>query len=136
MVAILVLGALLFLLLWWRNQQVTGVTNINPTAAGTIVYTPKAPPVAESIIINSIPIVGPVANYTVDKVGNAIIQNKTLENNSQVGPNQGQTEASAGILGFTVSKKGITWSQVGGAISTAAKKTGSAIETAVEPWKW
>jgi hypothetical protein len=102
MVALLVLGLLAFAFILWRNSQQVSMAATTSALAGTPVYTPKAPPVAESLAINSIPVIGPLASYTIDKAGNAIIQNKFLESHSQVGPNPGQTLASAGIAGVTV----------------------------------
>lgn len=127
MVAILVLGLLGFAFILWRNYEAQ--VAYGPTTSGgppgTVTYAPGAPPLAENIAITSIPVIGPLADYTVVHAENAIIQNKFLEAHSSVGPNPGQTEASAGITGFTVKQGGWSYSQVG-----------SGLKKAVEFWNW
>jgi hypothetical protein len=150
MVAILVIGVLLFALILWRNYEMSVATSAGPPPAidlgGTPVYTPKAVPTAEAIALQSIPVIGPLAAYTTNALGNDIIQNKFLEAHSVVGPNPGQTEASAGIAGVTVpiSSKPIYNVPVGaeatviatGGLSLLSSTNRSKVESDLEFWKW
>jgi hypothetical protein len=147
MVLLIILALAAFAFLLWRNYENSLPPAIGPTVgpAGPI-YTPKATPLGETLAIDSIPIVGPLAAYTTNAIGNDIIQDKYLEAHSSVGPNQGQTEASAGVLGVTVpiSSKPIYATSGGaeatvfatGGVSLLSSSNRNKVESDLEFWKW
>ena len=121
-----VAGFLILAYFIWQHYQVAAApVQVQPAPAPGIYPPISTPPTLENVAIASIPVIGPLADFTVIKAGNAIMQNQFLEANSSVGPNKGQTEASAGALGLTVKQGGWSYSQVG-----------SGIKKAVEFWKW
>lgn len=129
-------GPLLFIALvgaaiWWLYRQAT----THPPATsqqyppGTVINPqPTQDPVITGIE-NKIPVIGPVAAAITQSAGSAIVNNQWLQANSQVGPNKGQTLASAGVAGITfIPNGGISWSTVGHGIESVGKK--------LEFWNW
>ncbi len=103
-----------------KSSAATAAANALPP--GTVVNPVPTQDPTLNAIESHIPIIGPILNPIVNSAGKAIVQNQFLQEHSQVGPNKGQTLASAGILG--VSTKHITYKQAGQAIVSAAESVG------------
>ncbi len=104
---------------------------------GTVVNPVPTQDPTLSAVESKIPIIGPIVAPVVNAAGKAIVENQFLQEHSSVGPNKGQTLASAGILGVTT--KHYSYTQVGHGIKVGAEATWSAVQTTghyLNPLNW
>lgn len=133
----LVVVALVALVAFWyvRSQSAAAALAATPVhPPGTVVNPQPTQDPTLTTIENHIPVIGPLVSPMINGAGNFIVKNQFLESHSQVGPNAGQTEASAGVLGVTAGS-GISYDEWGRRTVVVGHAAVKAADKLL-PWNW